>query len=241
MATVETFRRITLATPATTDQEHLHVIVDSNPSIPDRTDAVARGGPSPLPGLSMSAGRLLAAGAEVICMPCNTAHIFLRPLQQQLTVPIVHMLDETAKFVAGRGDRSLGLLATVGTVVTAIYQDAFLQHGLHVVTPDVEVQERVSEAIALIKGGRPSQALAVLLPAAEEFGLGGTRTLILGCTEISLVSSQLASVGPVVDSLQVMVDSTVAYALRRRPLPSMNRLESAASPVAEAAPLTGDG
>lgn len=234
MATVEAFRRITRATPAAADQEHLHVIVDSDPSIPDRTEAVLGKGPSPLPGLLASAERLAIAGAELICMPCNTAHVFFSALQRTLPVPIVHMIVETAGVAANRGDRIFGLLATPGTVASGIYRDVFRRHGLDIVVPSVESQWHVSEAINLIKAGRVSDALEALLPTAEDLGHSGGRTLILACTEISLVSSQLASVGVVLDSLQVMVESTVDYALGSRSIPSRARTESGdAAPASE--------
>lgn len=236
MATAETFRRIILATPARTDQQHLHVIVDSDPSIPDRTDALIRGGPSPLPGLLASARRLVVAGAAIICMPCNTAHVYFRAVQEEFDVPIVHMVEETASVVAGRGDRSIGLLATAGTVASGVYHQVFLRHGLQVITPPPACQRRVSEAIALIKAGHVSKGCEALLPTVAEFGENGARTLVLGCTEISLVGSQLASAGTVLDAMQVMVDSTVDYALGRRRLPSMGRPQPMAGPGAQVAP-----
>ena len=73
-ATAEAFRRIVAATPAQRDQDHLHVIIDSDPLIPDRTRALLHGGSDPRPRLIAAARRLEAAGAQVLCMPCNTAH-----------------------------------------------------------------------------------------------------------------------------------------------------------------------
>lgn len=236
MATVEAFRRITLATPAQTDQEHLHVIVDSDASIPDRTDALTRGGPSPLPGLLASARRLVLAGVDIICMPCNTAHVYFEPLQGALDVPVVHMLEEAASVVAREGDRSLGLLATTGTVASGVYTDVFLGRGLQVITPEPPFQRLVSEAIGLIKAGRLSEGLEILLPVGAELRRTGARTLVLGCTEISLLAPQLAPVCPVLDALQVMVDSTVDYALGRRRLPSARRLDPSAADGFQSAP-----
>ena len=222
MATAETFRRIILATPARTDQQHLHLIVDSDPSIPDRTDALIRGGPSPLPRLLASARRLVVAGADVICMPCNTAHVYFGAVQGEVEVPIVHMVEETASVVVDRGDRSIGLLATAGTVASGVYHQVFLRHSLQVVTPPPACQRRVSEAIALITAGRVSTGSEALLPTVAELGENGTRTLVLGCTEISLVGPELASAGTILDAMQIMVDSTVDYALGRRRLPSVS-------------------
>jgi aspartate racemase len=229
MATVEAFRRITVATPAEKDQDHLHVIVDSDASIPNRTDAVIAGGPSPLPALRASANRLVRAGAGLICMPCNTAHVFFEPLQRAVPVPIVHMIEETAAVVARAGYRRLGLLATSGTVASGVYQEVFLRHGLQVVGPSVASQDCVSEGIDRIKGGRLSDGLEALLPVATEFGRRGIRTLIVGCTEISLVVPQLSAVGAVVDALEIMAERTVDYAFGRHRLRPEGPRDSASS------------
>jgi len=66
--------RTTALTGAVTDQEHLHLLVDCNPKVPNRNRAVAGTGPSPAPDLAAMARRLDAAGADLLVMACNTAH-----------------------------------------------------------------------------------------------------------------------------------------------------------------------
>ena len=73
LATADLFEKIVGHTKAACDQEHLHVVIDSNTNIPDRTAALLHGGADPLPELTGSARRLEAMGADVLIMPCNTA------------------------------------------------------------------------------------------------------------------------------------------------------------------------
>ena len=61
-ATMELFRRVLDLTPAKRDQDHIHVIVDSNPKIPDRTMAILGKGESPLPMMITTAETLESAG-----------------------------------------------------------------------------------------------------------------------------------------------------------------------------------
>ena len=75
-ATADLFTKIINSTEAGCDQEHLHVIIDSNTNIPDRTEALIHGGADPTEQMTQSARRLAEAGAELIVMPCNTAHGF---------------------------------------------------------------------------------------------------------------------------------------------------------------------
>ena len=46
-ATADLFTKIINSTDASCDQEHLHVIIDSNTNIPDRTEALIHGGADP--------------------------------------------------------------------------------------------------------------------------------------------------------------------------------------------------
>lgn len=217
LATVETFRRIVVGTPATRDQDHLHVIVDSDPAVPDRTAALLYGGPDPRPHLLAGARRLFAAGAEVVCMPCNTAHAYHSWLQRRLPVPLVHMLREAASLATATGDTRFGLLATTGTAETGLYQAEFAQFGLDILRPDPEVQRLVMAAIDAVKAGADrGSVLAYMNTAACALEAGGAQHLIAGCTEISLVSAQIDSPLPLIDALDALVAATLRLAV---PLP----------------------
>ncbi|TDE94044.1 amino acid racemase [Occultella glacieicola] len=223
MATVETFRRITVETRADTDQEHFHVIVDSDPSVPDRTRALLEGGQDPRPHLLRSADRLVVAGADVICMPCNTAHAYYDWLQARVPVPIVNMIAETVRVASASGPSSFGLLATAGTCRTNVYGSAFSAAGLNLVHPHVDDQSVVSHGIARIKAGD----LAVrdhFIAVADQLLAQGATALVLGCTEISLVADELARRFPVIDALGVLVAATLS---RARSLTSVALLQDA--------------
>ena len=64
-ATADLFTKIINNTEAGCDQEHLHVIIDSNTNIPDRTEALIHGGAAPTEQMTQSARRLAEAGAEL--------------------------------------------------------------------------------------------------------------------------------------------------------------------------------
>ncbi len=86
-ATLALYERIIALTPAQCDQDHLRVIIDSNPKIPDRTAAILGNGESPLPAMAESAKTLERAGADFIVIPCNTAHYWLDELQKEVAIP----------------------------------------------------------------------------------------------------------------------------------------------------------
>ncbi len=87
LATVDLFAKIVENTPAVLDQDHLRIIIDNNPQIPPRVEAILQGGEDPLPAMVASAKLLAAAGADFIVMPCNTAHYWLDGLRAAVAVP----------------------------------------------------------------------------------------------------------------------------------------------------------
>ena len=120
LATADLFRKIVTHTQATCDQDHLHVIIDNNTAIPDRTAALLRGGEDPLPQMKKSARMLESDGADCLIMPCNTAHFFHAQVQSSVHIPLLNMLELTCQEMQRRGIRTAGLLATNGTVLTGV-------------------------------------------------------------------------------------------------------------------------
>ena len=135
LATVDLMQKIILSTRAATDQEHIHILVDNNTAIPDRSAAICGQGPSPVPQLIESADRLVAQGADVLLMGCNTAHYFLPELEPYLKRPLLNMIEATARWCRAQGIGCAGLLATSGTYQSGIYQQAFKKIGVRLVLP----------------------------------------------------------------------------------------------------------
>ncbi|MEN6370145.1 MAG: amino acid racemase [Thermotogota bacterium] len=213
-ATAEFFRRLIIATPATRDDQHLRVLIDSDPRIPARTAAILHGGPDPAPRLREIARGLEAAGAELLTMPCNTAHAYLNAIRDAVSIPVLDMLEEaTAKIEKG----PVGLLATTATVRLGLYQDVGRRRGLDVLVPDEERQADVTHVIAALK------AYPAPEPLRKDIGrvvgtlqASGARAILVGCTELSLLGRVDESL-VWVDALDALVEATVrdAFAVHR--------------------------
>lgn len=192
-ATVDFMAKIVRNTPAGRDQDHLKLVVDQNPQIPDRTAHLAGAGPDPTLALYAACRRLQDAGAGLIAIPCNTAHAFVARLQPRLGVPIVNMLAATADRACALlpAGAAIGLLATDGTVRSRLYDDAFAATGLRLVTPDAAHQRLVMDAVYGgdgIKAGRTDGASRDrLLAALRHLADRGAQAAVLGCTELPLV------------------------------------------------------
>lgn len=222
-ATVDLFARIVAATPARTDQEHLHILIDNDPSIPDRTAAIRGAGPSPLPQLIAAGERLVEAGAEFLAMPCNTAHHWYEPLCEAIPVPILHMLKLTAAEARARWPRArvYGLLATTGTLESRLYQQAFAAEGLEILAPAPDEQESLVMGAIYgpegVKGGdcgpTPRGKADLAIQSLLE---RGAEVIILGCTELPLLYPNGAGgPAPLLNPTQTLAQACVDYALGR--------------------------
>lgn len=215
LATADFYTKLVRLTPARTDQDHLHVIIDSNPHIPDRTAAVLAGGPDPAPALAASARRLVQAGAELIAVPCNSAHAFLEEIREAAGVPVLDMMEEVAAVVAARTPRpdAVGLLATSGTLASRLYHRPLAERGIGVLEPDPDEQQRLMAAIYAVKAGDLGEAVrGTVRQVALSLHARGAPLLVLGCTELPLVLDPGTVPVPVVDATEVLARATLREA-----------------------------
>lgn len=187
LATVDLMKKIISHTPAIKDQDHLHVIADNFPKIPDRTTAIFGKGDDPTDYMIESARRLERAGADFILIACNTAHFFLENVRHATHIPIMNMPLETANYLNKHHFTSVGLLGTDGTLKTQLYQQACAHHKIDVITPSENLQKNVMNAIYAVKAGKLSKGESELALAAEILINQGAEAIIAGCTEIPLV------------------------------------------------------
>jgi aspartate racemase len=192
-ATVYFLGLVVRNTLAASDQEHVPLVVWSDPRVPNRTKAILEGGPSPLPFLVAGARALEAAGADFAVMPCITAHFFLPELAARAGIPFVSLLDEARKLLRREHPevRRVGLVATSGTVRSGFIRDAFAKAGLEVLAPPEADQARVMEAIygprGVKAGFTTGSSRRAVLGVARRLLRDGAQAVMAGCTEIPLV------------------------------------------------------
>ncbi len=216
-ATADFYQKIIRATPATSDQDHLKVLIYSNPQVPDRTAAIRGEGADPLPVLVAGTELLVRGGADLIAIPCVTAHYFYDALQRATAVPILHLVGETVTAVLARhpGLRRVGLLATTGTLQARLFDAFFEPRGLQVLRPDPEVQTAgVMEAIYRVKAEGAHPVLRERIRgAAEHLIRRGAEVIVAGCTEVPLLLQDGDLSIPVVDATIVLAEAAVRAAL----------------------------
>lgn len=218
-ATVDFMQKIIRNTSAERDQDHIRLIADHNPQIPDRTANLIGQGADPTLALYSACKRLEANGAALIAMPCNTAHAYVPRLQPRLSIPIVNMLTETVRHIAEHcaGHAKVGLLATTGTVGSGVYHGAARGADFELIVPNAASQAMVMEAIygklGVKAGFTDGPCKLALTRALEHLVERGATVVILGCTELPLVLSEHAALA-VGGATVVVLDPTAILARR---------------------------
>lgn len=210
-ATCDLYLKIIRNTPANNDQDHIRTIIDSNPKIPDRTAFIVGQGPDPRPLLVETAKNVEKAGACFLVLPCNTAHYFHKDVQEAVGIPVLHMMEEVARYLKGKVDQ-VGILATSGTLRTGLYEKALSAVGIKPIVPGEDDQEKVMESIYLVKAGNLERGREIILEQGRQLAARGAQAVIAGCTEIPLILKQGDLDVHVVDATEILAKACVRFA-----------------------------
>lgn len=222
-ATVDFMAKVIAATPARRDQDHIRMLVDHNPSVPNRQAAILAGGKDPGPALAEMAARLEAAGAEFLVIPCNTAYVFEDSIKAAANIPLVSIIDVTIAEIGKQapGARKIGILATDGCLAAGVYQNALEARGFRPLVPESDEMTQLMALIHDIKGGDSgASSTAGMRDIAAALCERGAEAVIAGCTEIPLVLNQSMLPVPLIASTDVLAEHTVALARGEAPLPA---------------------
>ena len=210
MATVYFYDMLVRHTKATCDQDHLDVIINSRASTPDRTSYIlGQSTENPFDIMARDAQRLVTFGADVLAIPCNTAHYFYDRLNETISVPILNMVEETVLEAKARGCCRVGILATSGTVQTGTYSRMCERHGLEFVCPDESHQQDLMNVIYgdIKQGKRPD--MARFFAVADSLKRQGCTRMILGCTELSIIKKDEQLDAFYIDSMSVLAKNAI--------------------------------
>lgn len=221
-ATIDFMSKVLALTPAEKDQDHIRLLVDHNPRVPNRQAAIRTGSREAGDALAAMAARLETAGADFLVMPCNSAHAFTAAIREAAAVPFVSIIAESIGRIAASAPeaRRVGVLATDGLLEAGIYQQALAEAGLEALMPLEDELSRLMSLIGRVKAGDKGREVAEAMGAlAELLASAGAEVIIAACTEIPLVLPAVNVSVPVISSTDALARATVDLAQGRRPLP----------------------
>lgn len=169
-------------------------------------------GPIRAPVLAQMAARLEKAGAEVLAMPCNTAHLYAFQIEENVGIALLNMpklaCAQAAQGVQ-RGD-IVGVLASPATNNSGLFEGCLAEYGVTLAYPESVVG--ILAAIRRIKKSGPTQDDIILLEnEAAALVKRRAKKMIVGCSEFSLVSERIRASVPITDSLDVLVSEILKF------------------------------
>ena len=202
-ATVAFLARVQALTPADGDADHIRVVMDLNPQVPDRN---TRPGEAEAE-LGRMAMRLKAAGAEVLAMPCNTAHA-QKPGILKAGLPFIDMIAETTAATTAIGAGAVGILATPGG--EALYGAALTATGIRPVVLQGDDRAAFMACVYGVKRGDVGvDNRAAMARLGQALVARGAEAVSAGCTEVPLLLATADVSVPLVDSAEVLATACV--------------------------------
>lgn len=205
MATAYFYELMIRMTEAKADQEHMEIVIYSKPSIPDRTDYIlGKSKANPVYDLIEVGRKLVSMEVEHIAIPCITGHYFHDILSEEIKVPVIHAVKETAHYLKMQGVRCAGIMATEGTIHSRLFQDELALSEIETVLPTKENQKEISDLIyKSIKANQPID-FSSFQAVADRLSSDGAEINIIGCTELSLIKREF-DIGPgFIDAMEVL-------------------------------------
>ncbi len=166
--------------------------------------------------LAEEAAKLERAGADFLVLCTNTMHKVAPAIEANVKIPLLHIADPTARAIAGRKMRVVGLLGTRFTMQEPFYRSRLEQmHGLKVLVPPAPDQARVHDVIyeELCRGTIVDASQLEYLRIIADLAARGAEAVILGCTEISLLVGEDDTPVPLFDTTQIHARAAALAAL----------------------------
>jgi aspartate racemase len=162
-----------------------------------------------------SAEALKRAGADFLICPDNTVHQAMPLVLPRSPLPWLHIAEEVGKEATRRSFKKLGLTGTKFLVSGPVYPEKLEQMGLGYMRPTQEQQEQINNIIfdELVLGRQTDESLFYFEQVIESFKIQGCDAVVLGCTEIPLLVSEIDSPLPTLDSTRTLARAAIRHAL----------------------------
>lgn len=202
------------------DSHHPEIISYQAVNVPSRSMFLEGKGESFIPGYIHIGNQLKAAGANLLCMSCNTAHYAIDNLQSEIGLPFINMVELVVKQVMEFDSiKRVGLIASEGCLLGNVYEKYFVKHlpNTKIIYPNQVFQKEVTKGICNIKNSNrflnndhPDRPKNIFKKVCSHLLDSGAEIIISGCTDISVdfVPTDFDE-GKIIDSLIVLSDSII--------------------------------
>jgi len=153
----------------------------------------------------------------IICT--NTTHIVADEVQKNISIPLIHIADSTAKKIIKTSMKKVGLLGTKFTMEEAFYKDRLTKkYDLDVIIPKEKDRQIIHDIIykELVLGQIKPTSKQQVIKMIEYLEANGAEGIILGCTELPLLIKQEDVDIYLFDTTMIHARSAVYYAINEK-------------------------
>ena len=169
---------------------------------------------------------LINSGCDFIVIPCNTVHLFIDELRKKSSIPIINIMDETVKKIKQDHHNVVGLLGSDTTLKLQLYQDLLDKNNISCIPPNEGDNPLITKLILEVMSGKvENKTKNKVLSIIKKMEQQSANAVILGCTEIPLAISQKDVNIKVYDTLQILAESAVDFAINDDPLMYKNQTQ----------------
>lgn len=172
--------------PAEKDQDHPVVYMISDPKMPDRGSAIEGQGEDPEPYIRQNMEKLVGWGADILAVPCNTAHYFIDRFRNEIKVPLVHIIEATVDASIKSSPEGAWMISTIGTARSGLYQKAAAERNYRIAIPPEDIQRDIQEIIICVKSGNMDKAARSIEDVVKKLWFIEDLPIITACTELPL-------------------------------------------------------
>lgn len=167
-----------------------------------------------LPYIIEAAQRLEKGGADFLVMPCNSLHIFIDEIRKSVQVPVLNIVEETARFLKNNGIKKVGILATSSLLNHKLYENYLEREKIEQITPSPSDQNKVGDLINnLVLNRYKEKDKNELLDIIRKFKTSGLKYVILACTDLQLLIPHYPGI-EIYDTMKIFADETVNEILK---------------------------
>jgi len=178
-----------------------------------------------------SAKRLEAAGAEGLILCSNTAHKMHDWIDGEIRIPMLHIGDVTAAKLHADGVKRAGLIGTRFTMTENFYRERLEAQGITVAVPDPQLMSEIDRIIfeELARGVVSRVSQRTLKTCITNLAQARNQAVILGCTELVMLTDPGANIIPVYDTTALHARAAVDWILKEAAPAGQERVLASAS------------
>ena len=162
-----------------------------------------------------AAEKLKGASVDCLVLCANTLHQYVDDLQKEISLPVIHIADATAKAIKKKGLSKIGLLGTRFTMEMDFYTKRLNEAGIESLVPGKPDRDFIHDAIMneLLKENYKKETKEGFLSIIDDLEVRGVKGIVLGCTEIPLLIKQEDVKLPLLNTLKIHAAAVVDYSV----------------------------